>query len=87
MHAFQIIMNFVVFPIFGLSGAIFPINNLPSFLKILTLFNPLTYGVDGIRYGLLNVSQINPLICLTVLIIFNIFMAIIGATLFKKIKA
>lgn len=56
MHGFQLIMNFVVFPIFGLSGALFPpIESLPEWVvPPLTLIDPpLTYGVEGIRYGLL----------------------------------
>ncbi|MEZ5333785.1 MAG: ABC transporter permease [Methanolobus sp.] len=58
MHGFQLIMNFVIFPIFGLSGALFPIDSLPSWVKSLTLLDPLTYGVEGIRYGLLGTSRL-----------------------------
>jgi ABC-2 type transport system permease protein len=86
MHGFQLIMNFVVFPIFGLSGALFPIDSLPEFIKPITLLDPLTYGVEGIRYGLTGVSQINPLICLTVLGGFAVAMTVIGAYFFRKIK-
>lgn len=86
MHGFQLIMNFVIFPIFGLSGAMFPINSLPEWLKTITLLDPLTYGVEGIRYGLVGYSQIDPLICFAVLGSFAISMTIIGTQLFKKIK-
>ena len=60
MNGFQLIMNFVIFPIFGLSGALFPISSLPGWLGPITMLDPLTYGVEGIRYGLTGVSQINP---------------------------
>jgi ABC-2 type transport system permease protein len=86
MHGFQLIMNFVVFPIFGLSGALFPIDSLPEFIKPITLLDPLTYGVEGIRYGLTGVSQINPGICLAALGGFAVAMTVIGAYFFRKIK-
>jgi ABC-2 type transport system permease protein len=86
MHGFQLIMNFVVFPIFGLSGALFPIDSLPELIKPITLLDPLTYGVEGIRYGLTGISQINPLVCLAVLGGFAGAMTVIGAYFFRKIK-
>ena len=86
MTGFQLIMNFVVFPIFGLSGALFPISSLPSFIGPITLLDPLTYGVEGIRYGLTGVSQINPLVSLAVLGGFTIAMIVAGAYLFRNIK-
>jgi ABC-2 type transport system permease protein len=86
MTGFQLIMNFVVFPIFGLSGALFPISSLPSWIVPITLLDPLTYGVEGIRYGLTGVSQINPLVCVAVLGSFAFITTVIGAFLFRKIK-
>jgi len=86
MTGFQLIMNFVVFPIFGLSGALFPISSLPAWLIPLTLLDPLTYGVEGIRYGLTGVSQINPLVCGAVIGGFTLVMTVLGAFLFRKIR-
>jgi len=86
MTGFQLIMNFVVFPIFGLSGALFPISSLPAWMIPLTLLDPLTYGVEGIRYGLTGVSQINPLVCGAVIGGFTFMMTILGAFLFRKIR-
>jgi len=86
MTGFQLIMNFVVFPIFGLSGAMFPISSLPGWLKPITMFDPLTYGVEGIRYGLTGVSQINPVISFMVIGGFACIMTIIGAFMFRKIN-
>ncbi len=87
MTGFQLIMNFVVFPIFGLSGALFPISSLPPAIVPVTMIDPLTYGVEGIRYGLTGVSQINPLVSLAVLGGFTVVMTIIGAYLFRTIKS
>lgn len=86
MHGFQLIMNFVIFPIFGLSGAVFPINSLPSWLRTFTLFDPLTYGVEGVRYGLLGTSYIDPVQSALVLGGVTVVMILIGAYLFRKIK-
>jgi len=86
MTGFQLIMNFVVFPIFGLSGALFPISSLPAWMVPLTLLDPLTYGVEGIRYGLTGVSQINPLVCGAVIGGFTVVMTVLGAYLFRKIR-
>ncbi|MDK2826755.1 MAG: type transport system permease protein [Methanolobus sp.] len=86
MHGFQLIMNFVIFPIFGLSGALFPIDSLPEWIRSLTLLDPLTYGVEGIRYGLLGTSQIDPAVSFGVLSGFTILMVIVGSYLFRKIS-
>jgi ABC-2 type transport system permease protein len=86
MTGFQLIMNFVVFPIFGLSGALFPISSLPEWLVPVTLLDPLTYGVEGIRFGLTGVSQVNPVVCAGVIGGFAVLMTVLGAFLFRKIK-
>jgi ABC-2 type transport system permease protein len=86
MTGFHLVMNFIVFPIFGLSGALFPISSLPAWMIPLTLLDPLTYGVEGIRYGLTGVSQINPLVCGAVIGGFTLVMTILGAFLFRKIR-
>jgi daunorubicin resistance ABC transporter membrane protein len=49
MEAFPIIMNFVLLPMFFLSGALFPLQNLPRWMQVLTKINPMTYAVDAIR--------------------------------------
>src|SRR5256885_15462502 len=52
MQGFQMVMNFLVLPIFFLSGALYPLPGLPRVLAALTRLDPLTYGLDGMR-GLL----------------------------------
>src|SRR5690349_4619490 len=49
MQGFQMVMNFLVIPIFFLSGALYPLRGLPTALALLTRIDPLTYGVDGVR--------------------------------------
>ena len=86
MHGFQLIMNFIVFLIFGLSGALFPIDGLPDYIRPLTLADPLTYGVEGIRYGLSGTAQIHPLTSFIVMIVCAALMIVVGAYLFRKIR-
>jgi ABC-2 type transport system permease protein len=85
MHGFQLIMNFVIFPIFGLSGALFPIGQLPGWVRGLTLLDPLTYGVEGIRYGLSGAAQLGPLVSLSALGGFTVAMVLVGAWLFRGV--
>ena len=49
MQGFQLIMNFLVMPLFFFSNALFPVQGLPRALQLIVRVNPLTYGVDGVR--------------------------------------
>src|SRR5262249_49949473 len=49
MQGFQMLMNFLVMPLYFLSGAMFPIASAPTWMKGLMTINPLTYGVDALR--------------------------------------
>ncbi|HEY6184872.1 MAG TPA: ABC transporter permease, partial [Terriglobales bacterium] len=49
MQGMQLIMNFMVLPIFFLSGALYPLTNLPKVMTVITRIDPLTYGVDALR--------------------------------------
>ena len=57
MQGFQLIMNFLVMPIFFLSGALFPLTNLPTAWRSRRRIDPLTYGVDGLRGAFIGVSH------------------------------
>lgn len=57
MEGFQMVVNFVIMPIFFLSGALFPLDHLPEWLSILTRADPLTYGVDLLRGVLIGVQN------------------------------
>jgi ABC-2 type transport system permease protein len=50
MQSFQMIVNFLVMPIYFLSGAMFPLASAPAWMQTLTVLNPLTYGVDALRH-------------------------------------
>ena len=57
MEGFQVIVNFLIMPIFFLSGALFPLDHLPAWLTFMTRIDPLTYGVDLLRGTMLNVHS------------------------------
>lgn len=86
MQGFQLIMNFLVMPIFFLSGALFPLGGLPEYLKLITRADPLSYGVDGLRGALALVSQFGLGMDFLVLCIFTILFLGIGSYLFNKIQ-
>jgi ABC-2 type transport system permease protein len=87
MQGFQLIMNFVVMPVFFLSGSLFPLNTAPQALKIIALFNPLSYGVDGLRAVLTGAGQYSAWLDFGVLAVIALAFISIGAWLFSKIKA
>lgn len=84
MQGFNLIMNFIIFPIFFLSGALFPIDNIPEIIRPIIYINPLTYGVDGLRGVLINASIMPVMLDFIILLFFSIIMAGIGAYLFNK---
>jgi len=84
MHGFQLIMNFVVMPIFFLSGALFPLEGLPAWLSAMARLNPLAYGVDGLRNLLLGLSYFSFGLDLLVLIGFCLGMLCLGTYLFNN---
>ncbi|WP_067048014.1 ABC transporter permease [Methanofollis ethanolicus] len=87
IHGFSLIMNFVVFPIFFLSGALFPIENLPAWLLPLAYADPLTYGVDGLRGVLTGVSSFSPLFDAAALFAFVLVLLALGAWFFERTES
>ena len=84
MQGFSLIMNFVIFPLFFLSGALFPLENLPVWIRYISYLDPLTYGVDGLRGALIGVSSFSVLFNLAVLMGFSAVMIFLGAYFFEK---
>lgn len=86
MQGFQLIMNFVVMPTFFLSGALFPLKNLPNILEFIIRINPLSYGVDGLRGTLGGVAQFGLFTDLWVLGLMVVILISMGSYLFSKIQ-
>jgi ABC-2 type transport system permease protein len=87
LEGFMAIMNLIVFPIFLLSGALFPIQFMPSWLKYIMYINPLTYGVDGLRGTLIGVAAFPLWLDFTVLLIVCLALATLGSYFFSRMEA
>lgn len=88
LEGFQLIVSFVVFPLFFLSGALFPLNNLPGWLSILTMVDPATYAVDALRSITLGTTGKNPFVVdFGILLVCVIALGTIGMLSFRKMKA
>ncbi|TES83169.1 MAG: multidrug ABC transporter permease [Hadesarchaea archaeon] len=85
--AFPLVINFLIMPLFFLSGAIFPISMAPEWLRSISYINPVTYGVDGLRGVIIGVSEFPIWLDLGILAIFSLAMVLLGAYLFKKMSA
>jgi ABC-2 type transport system permease protein len=88
MQGFQLIMNFLVMPIYFLSGALFPLKGLPKVLGYVTKADPLSYGIDGMRNVLLGpaYSTFQPGLDLAVLVCVGAILVVVGAWRFSKIE-
>jgi ABC-2 type transport system permease protein len=86
MQGFQLIMNFLVMPIYFLSGALFPLTNLPKALDAITKLDPLSYGIDGLRSALIGVSHYGAVTNISVLAVVAVLFAAIGGHFFSKIQ-
>ncbi|MFQ6109793.1 MAG: ABC transporter permease, partial [Candidatus Aminicenantales bacterium] len=84
IQGFSIIMNFVIFPLFFLSGALYPLENFPFWLRYLSHIDPLTYGVDGLRATLIGVSSYSVGMDFAILLAFSLTMIFLGAYFFEK---
>src|SRR5688572_20577974 len=86
MQGFQFIMNFLVMPIFFLSGALYPLNNLPTLLAAATRLDPLSYGIDGLRGALIGFAQFSVVTDITVLAAIAALFLGLGAWSFSRIQ-
>lgn len=86
-ETFGLINSIVNFPMFFLSGALFPLKNLPAWLTFFTRINPVTYAVDAIRALMLGSASVFSLsLDIAVLIVFALVMLLVGTYTFRKMK-
>ncbi len=86
MQGFQLIMNFMVLPIFFLSGALFPLKNLPTALNYITRLDPLSYGVDALRGSMIGDWAFTLHTDLVLLCLIATAFLAMGGYLFSKIQ-
>ena len=86
MQGFQLVMNFLVMPIFFLSGALFPLDGLPAALSVITKLDPLTYGIDGLRGTLIGLTHFGLATDVGVLSVVAAAFLVLGAYSFSRIQ-
>ncbi len=85
-QGFQLIMNFLVMPIFFLSGALFPLDSVPGALKVVAAMDPLTFGVDGLRASLGGTVIYGMGLDLLILSVLTMAVLVLGSRLFSRIQ-
>ncbi|MFA5126383.1 MAG: ABC transporter permease [Patescibacteria group bacterium] len=86
IQGFQLIINFLVMPLFFLSGALFPLKDVPQVLATIARFNPLAYGIDALRELLINVQHFGLSLDILVLSIVTLLFLSLGSYFFSKIE-
>lgn len=86
MQGFQLIMNFMVMPLFFLSGALFPLQGVPKILQTIASIDPLSYGVDGLRGAITGVFHFGLSVDLVVLSLVTVILIGLGTYFFSKIQ-
>jgi ABC-2 type transport system permease protein len=89
MQAFSLIINFIVMPLFFLSGALFPLQGLPVWLSSISRIDPLTYGINAMRVLLADISyhDLGLGSSTIILIIMALVLLVVGGYCFEKIQA
>lgn len=86
IESFRVIMNFLIFLLIFLSGAFYPLQEAPEWLKIVSYFNPLTYGVELLRSVIISVSSIPFSLSFTIALLFSLVSILVGALAFNRQK-
>ncbi len=86
MQGFQLIMNFIIMPLFFLSGALFPLDTVPTALRVIAQLNPLAYGIDALRALLLNTSHFGLGLDMLVLSCLTALFLLLGSWLFSQVE-
>ena len=86
-QGFGILVQFFILPLFFLSGALYPLDSLPTVVQYLAFLNPLTYGVDALRAVLIGTSSYPLALDIGALVVAAVAMVSIGAVLFERVEA
>ncbi len=85
-EGFNMIISFLVFPLFFFSGALFPLEKLPFWISVITYIDPVTYGVDALRTITIGASKFPLYVDIAVLAGFAVIMFTIGTFAFERMK-
>jgi len=86
-QGFQLIMNLLIFPLIFLSSAFFPIQNVPDWMNIIMLANPLTYAVDGLRGFLIGTFALPIYLDFMIVVLVSLSLMLIGAFAFNRCES
>ncbi len=86
MKGFQLIMNFLIMPMFFLSGSFFPLDNVPTLMKWIAAIDPLAYGIDAMRTVLIDVAHFGLLLDVGVLCVVTVAFLGLGSYFFARIQ-
>jgi ABC-2 type transport system permease protein len=87
MQGFQAINQFLVFPLYFLSGALYPLDHVPTWLRIVAEFNPMSYAVDAMRDTLIGQTHFGLAKDFVVLLATVLVLVAFGAYRFRHIEA
>lgn len=88
VEGFQVIVNFLIFPLFFLSGAVFPLTTAPWWMKAISSVDPLYYGVSGMRGALIHYNPGLPLYAdLAIVFAFAVLFVAIADYMFRRMQA
>lgn len=88
-ESFSVIMNFIVMPMFFLSGAMYPVKTLPNILKLASRLNPFTYGIDALKHAIFGQGEVFDFSLITdlgVLIVTSTIFVVVAGFLFERKK-
>jgi len=86
MHGFQLIGNFLIMPLFFLSGALFPLKHAPKVMLWIAYVDPMSYSVDALRYALIGISAFDPALDITILAIMGGGFLWLGSHFFSTVE-
>ena len=78
------ITNFIVTPLAFLSGTFYSVQALPPVLREITHFNPIFYLIDGVRYGVIGVSDSSPVLGLAVAVLSTLAISALAWMMFAR---
>jgi len=85
-EGFGLVSSFVVYPLFLLSGALYPLDEIPGWMKVLTHIDPATYAVDALRRAILHTSSQSFIFNTAIICLFDVILIMIGTLAFKRMK-
>ncbi|HVX24609.1 MAG TPA: ABC transporter permease [Candidatus Saccharimonadales bacterium] len=87
MQGFQAINQLLVFPLYFLSGALYPLDHVPTWLRLVAEVNPLSYSIDALRWAMIGTTRFGIWHDVLALMITIVVCITFGALRFRRIEA